>query len=59
MKIAAHKDTRGSFREGYKDKDLQKLIGRRIDFCQDNLTDSKKGCYEACITNFLPLASLS
>ena len=43
IKPLLHKDARGSFREGYKDKNFQKLIGRQIDFCQDNLTDSKKG----------------
>ena len=43
IKPLEHKDTRGSFSEVYKDKDIQKLIGRQIDFCQDNLTDSKKG----------------
>ena len=43
IKPLVHKDARGSFREGYKDKDVQRLIGRQIDFCQDNLTDSKKG----------------
>src|SRR5210317_1841245 len=43
IKPLVHKDARGSFREGYKDKGFQRLIGRQIDFCQDNLTDSKKG----------------
>ena len=43
IKPLVHKDARGSFREGYKDKEFQRLIGRQIDFCQDNLTDSKKG----------------
>jgi dTDP-4-dehydrorhamnose 3,5-epimerase len=43
IKPLVHKDARGSFREGYKDNDFQRLIGREIDFCQDNLTDSKKG----------------
>jgi len=43
LKPLVHKDARGSFREGYKDKEFQRLIGRQIDFCQDNLTDSKKG----------------
>ena len=43
IKPLLYKDARGSYREGYKDKNFQKLIGRQIDFCQDNLTDSKKG----------------
>jgi len=43
IKPLVHKDARGSFREGYKGKDFQRLIGSQIDFCQDNLTDSKKG----------------
>jgi dTDP-4-dehydrorhamnose 3,5-epimerase len=43
IKQLAHKDTRGSLSEGYKVKDFQKLIGRQIDFCQDNYTTSKKG----------------
>ena len=43
IKSLEHKDARGSFSEVYKDKEFQKLIGRQIDFCQDNLTESKKG----------------
>ena len=43
LKPELHKDTRGSFLEGYKQKTFEKLIGRKIDFCQDNYTTSKKG----------------
>ena len=43
LKPGLHKDARGSFMEGYKEKAFEKRIGRKIDFCQDNLTHSKKG----------------
>lgn len=43
LKPELHKDTRGSFMEAYKQKAFEKLIGRKIDFCQDNYTTSKKG----------------
>ena len=43
IKPLVFQDARGSFREGYNEKDFQRLIGRKIDFCQDNFTDSKKG----------------
>ena len=43
LKPELHKDTRGSFMEAYKQKAFEKLIGRKIDFCQDNYTNSKKG----------------
>ena len=43
LKPELHKDTRGSFKEAYKQKAFEKLIGRKIDFCQDNYTNSKKG----------------
>ena len=44
LKPKIHKDTvRGSFSEQYQRLDFNKAIGREIDFCQDNLTHSKKG----------------
>jgi dTDP-4-dehydrorhamnose 3,5-epimerase len=43
LKPELHNDTRGSFMEAYKQKAFEKLIGRKIDFCQDNYTTSKKG----------------
>tara|TARA_B100001057_G_scaffold296302_1_gene296443 strand:- start:2219 stop:2791 length:573 start_codon:yes stop_codon:yes gene_type:complete len=43
LKPQLYKDTRGSFMEIYKKKPFEKLIGRQINFCQDNYTTSKKG----------------
>ena len=43
LKPELHKDTRGSFLEAYKQKAFEQLIGRKIDFCQDNYSTSKKG----------------
>ena len=43
IKPELHKDTRGSFLEAYKQMSFEKLIGRKIEFCQDNYTTSKKG----------------
>ena len=43
LKPELHKDTRGSFMEAYKQKTFEKLVGRNIEFCQDNYTTSRKG----------------
>ena len=43
LKPELHEDTRGSFMEAYKQKAFEQRIGRKIDFCQDNYTTSKKG----------------
>ena len=43
LKPELHKDTRGSFLEAYKQKSFEKLICKKIEFCQDNYTTSKKG----------------
>lgn len=43
LKPDLHKDTRGSFLEAYKQEAFEQRIGRKIDFCQDNYTTSKKG----------------
>ena len=43
LKYELHKDLRGSFMETYKQKTFEKLIGRKIEFCQDNRTTSRKG----------------
>tara|TARA_B100000900_G_scaffold273717_1_gene233874 strand:- start:2351 stop:2923 length:573 start_codon:yes stop_codon:yes gene_type:complete len=42
LKPEIQKDKRGSFMEAYKQNIFQKLIGRKIDFCQDNHTISRK-----------------
>ena len=38
-----YKDTRGSFTEAFKQNTFEKIVGRKIDFCQDNCTTSRKG----------------
>jgi len=38
-----HLDERGSFMESFNKKKLEKALGRKITFCQDNQTFSKKG----------------
>lgn len=43
LKQKLHADVRGSFIESYNQRDFEKAISRRIDFCQDNITHSKKG----------------
>ena len=43
LKPKLHCDMRGSFIESYNQKDFEKVVSRRIDFCQDNTTHSKKG----------------
>ena len=43
LKLELHKDTRGSFWEAYRQKAFEQRIGRKIDFCQDNYSNSKKG----------------
>ena len=43
LKSKIYKDQRGSFSENYHLLELLKAVGRKIDFCQDNLTHSKKG----------------
>ena len=56
LKPGLHKDARGSFMEGYKEKAFEKRIGRKIDFCQDNLTHSKKGVLRGLHYQFYPHA---
>lgn len=43
VKPTLHQDHRGSFVEHYSRKEFQAVTGKKIDFCQDNLTHSKKG----------------
>ena len=43
LKLELYRDARGSFKEAYKQKAFEQRIGRKIDFCQDNHTYSKKG----------------
>ena len=38
-----HIDERGSFMENFNKKEFENAVGRKIMFCQDNLTHSKKG----------------
>ena len=43
LKPNVHKDERGFFSEIFVAKELNKALGKSIAFCQDNLTQSKKG----------------
>ena len=43
LKPNVHKDERGSFMESFNEREVEKTLGRKIAFCQDNLTHSKKG----------------
>lgn len=43
LKPKLHTDERGSFMESFNQKDFEKRIGKKIEFCQDNHTLSKKG----------------
>ena len=43
IKPKIYKDERGCFSEQYQRFDFNKAIGYKIDFCQNNLTHSKKG----------------
>ena len=43
LKPKVHLDERGYFTESYNEKETEKFLGRKIAFCQDNQTFSKKG----------------
>jgi dTDP-4-dehydrorhamnose 3,5-epimerase len=43
LKPKVNLDERGSFMESYNEKQIEKVLGRKISFCQDNQTFSKKG----------------
>ena len=43
LKPVVHFDKRGSFSEHYRDQNFTNTVGRKIHFCQDNLTHSKRG----------------
>jgi dTDP-4-dehydrorhamnose 3,5-epimerase len=43
IKTVVHSDSRGSFSEHFSKKFIQKAVGHKIHFCQDNLSYSKKG----------------
>ena len=43
LKPKVHDDERGSFMESYNEKEIEKALGRKIDFRQDNQTFSTKG----------------
>lgn len=43
LKPNVHLDERGSFMESYNGREVEKALGRKTMFCQDNLTYSKKG----------------
>ena len=42
LKPKVHRDERGSFSETYNQMKFEKAIGQKINFCQDNLTHSKR-----------------
>lgn len=43
LKPKVIQDKRGSFSENFVSKDFEKITGKKIIFCQDNLTRSRKG----------------
>ena len=43
LKPKVFNDKRGSFMESFNEKEIEKVLGRKINFCQDNQTLSKKG----------------
>ena len=43
LKTNLHNDARGSFKEAFNLKVFEDYIGKRIDFCQDNISVSRKG----------------
>ncbi len=43
LKPDVHLDERGSFMESFNGREVEKALGRKTMFCQDNLTHSKKG----------------
>ena len=43
LKPNLHLDERGSFMESFNDREVEKVLGKKTMFCQDNLTHSKKG----------------
>ena len=42
LKPNVHQDERGSFMESFNGREVEKALGRKTMFCQDNLTHSKK-----------------
>ena len=43
IKPNVHIDERGLFMESFNQREVEKVLGRKIAFCQDNQTISKKG----------------
>ena len=43
LKPKVHLDERGSFMESFNEREVEKTLGRKIAFCQDNQTFSKRG----------------
>jgi len=43
LKPNVHLDERGAFMESFNKREVENLLGRKIAFCQDNQTVSKKG----------------
>lgn len=43
IKTDRHKDIRGTFTVSYNNDDFAAIVGRQINFCQDNITRSHKG----------------
>ena len=43
LKPNVHLDERGSFMESFNGREFENVLSRKIAFCQDNQTFSKKG----------------
>ena len=43
LKTNEYKDTRGSFKEAFNLKIFEEYVGKKINFCQDNISISKRG----------------
>ena len=53
LKPKVHLDERGFFMESFNEREVEKTLDRKIAFCQDNLTYSKKGVLR-CLHYQLP-----
>ena len=49
LKPTLHLDERGSFMESFNKKEIEKVLNRKIVFCQDNQTFSKKGVHQTTV----------
>ena len=41
LKPTLHLDERGSFMESFNEREVEKVLGKKTMFCQDNLTHSQ------------------